>query len=552
MNQRHTTWFLIAVFASFTYLGFKGLDNAWFWDDEAFASIIAKNWNATGECTVWDGRNLVKYPNTLHLPDNLRHTVGTLPIYLITVSQKLMGPTTLAGRVPSVLASIAAFWLLNFCLCRQFGRGSPTHLYMIALFAFSTSQLLFFRTGRYYALATALCMASFALYLVYVDRRSPAAILGLALVMILSYFTNPLLWVAFSAALAVHFLIFHVRSLTKRDIIWIAVAAALVLAVCVPSIVSNRIGAIPLEDSNVPFHIEKITLLWYYVRDLNLLGIFAWPIALLLIIVFAWRIFKTKTSSFANVRPWLDWAIIGFAFLVVLVLLTWQRSELTSYADMRYGVPALPFLTIFSAAACALLQKRHWALGVSLAAILTLTNLLGAVPSKYWTAKWLLPAYLKEIHNPYPTAIQEVSNYLMDKVEQDDIVYAVPFYESYPLMFYLGDQVRITGLLNEQSPVKGKIPGDPDYLYAERTTPDWIILYGLHEDPAKLAGFFGRSRTPGDTNPSAYYKLETTIDVHWRNAQKPEPAAHSFSPITDFDATKEGVTILKRVPAPSS
>ena len=234
MNSRQTTWFVVIMFAAFAYLGMKGLDNAWFWDDEAFASIIAKNWNATGECTVWDGRNLVKYPNKLFLPDDMSHTVGTFPIYLITLSQKIFGATTFAGRFPSVLAGLAAFLLLNFCLSRQFGRGSPTHLYMLSLFALSASQLLFIRTGRYYSMSLALGLASFALYLIYVERRTPASILGLGAIMILFYYTNPLLWVCFSASLAVHFLIFHIRSLTRRDSLWIGLSAAIVLGICLP------------------------------------------------------------------------------------------------------------------------------------------------------------------------------------------------------------------------------------------------------------------------------------------------------------------------------
>ena len=57
MKPRHTTWFLIILLAASVYLGFKNLDSAWFWDDEAYASTMARNWNRTGELTAWDGPN---------------------------------------------------------------------------------------------------------------------------------------------------------------------------------------------------------------------------------------------------------------------------------------------------------------------------------------------------------------------------------------------------------------------------------------------------------------------------------------------------------------
>ena len=217
---------------------------------------------------------------------------------------------------------------------------------------------------------------------------------------------------------------------------------------------------------------------------------------------------------------------------------------------MRYAVPAIPFLTILSTAACALLHRRHWLIGASLALTLTMTNILGALPGNRWNSKWLLPAYLKEIHNPYPTAIQRVTAYLKDKAQQDDLIYAMPFYESYPLMFYMGDRLKISGMLDEKSPNKGKVPGDPDYLYTERTIPDWVLLYGLHQDPREVAAYFGRPRPPDLTKPSANYKIEAILDVFWSNIQKPEPAAHRFSPVTEFDPKREGVIILKRVPLP--
>ncbi|MEM8953023.1 MAG: glycosyltransferase family 39 protein [Verrucomicrobiota bacterium] len=549
MNQRHTTWFLIAIFATFSYLGFTGLDNAWFWDDEAFASITARNLNRTGELTAWDGRNLATYNKGVFLTKDLVNTITPVHFFIVAQSQRIFGTNTFAGRFPSVLFGLSTLFLLHKILSRQFGRGSLTHLYMLAIWALASSPLLFCRTGRYYSLMLALFVGSFYLYTLYVEKRHPLPLMGLVALAILGYFTHPLIWIASYSALAVHFLIFHIRSLKVRDAVWITLAALVVAVVCLPVLLKNRDWYTTAYGNETVWFIRKPILFWYYLRDLNLLGIFAWPSALAMLIVAAFKLVKNRDWTLASIRPWADWAVLGVAYLFFLCIFSRQPTSLTAFADMRYAVPALPFLTIFLATACVLLHKRHWALGVALALVCTMTNALGYLPTPRWTAKWLLPAFVREIHNPYPTAVEAVTAYLNEHANQDDIVYVVPDYETYPLMFYLGDRIKLAGILTDSSPPKAQIPGDPDYLYTERAAPDWIVFYGLHVDPGQLAGYFGRQRESDTSSTATKYTLATILDTYWGNTQKPEPAAHQFTPITDFDPAKEGIIILRRVTA---
>ena len=185
------------------------------------------------------------------------------------------------------------------------------------------------------------------------------------------------------------------------------------------------------------------------------------------------------------------------------------------------------------------------------------TNLPSAHPWG-WGFRWLLPAYLGEVHHNYPTAYGGVVNYLRKNARQDDLVFAWPEYTNYPILFYLGDRVKLCCLLDRDTRLLAEKveamerAGAP--LLIDRHYPDWLVFFGANTDGASLLTKFSRPHTSGGQRVQIRYDLVAGLDVFWYATHRPELHLHSFGPKTTFDRDREAVYIFEgtAVPSPSS
>lgn len=95
MRSRITTTH-VTVFVLITdgYLSLTGLDNAYFWDDEAFVGIMAKNFLNTGALTAWDGRNVAAYVDGYELTSDLISINPPLDNLVTAASFWILGVST--------------------------------------------------------------------------------------------------------------------------------------------------------------------------------------------------------------------------------------------------------------------------------------------------------------------------------------------------------------------------------------------------------------------------------------------------------------------------
>jgi len=180
---------------------FPSLDNRYLWDDEAETALLAKNVLRFGAPVAWDGRDLVSQEcGADYDADYLWRQTPWLPIYATALSFKLLGPSTLAARLPFAVLGALCVLSLYVVGASLFGERATAGLAAASLLL-SVPFLLHVRQGRYYSLA--IFAAIWTLYFfvgTLRDRRF--AVLGLALALGLVFHANYLLFFATLAGFA--------------------------------------------------------------------------------------------------------------------------------------------------------------------------------------------------------------------------------------------------------------------------------------------------------------------------------------------------------------
>jgi hypothetical protein len=206
----------------------------------------------------------------------------------------------------------------------------------------------------------------------------------------------------------------------------------------------------------------------------------------------------------------------------------------------------LPFLAGLVGIFLWFIHRKMKLVAVSLFLIIINTNILTLAPhnTKF---RVLLPAYIYEVHHPYPTCYSEAVDFLLRNAKQDDLVYAFPEYCNYPLMFYTTDKFKFCCLLNYQTPLGvDRVRKLSSVLFIEENFPDWFIMFGMHLEALKLLDYFSRPHKQGDKNIQFNYHLVNLLDVYWQDMSRPELPWHNFGPKRDFDRRSEAVYIFRR------
>lgn len=525
-------------------LALWGLGNAFFWDDEAYTAIMARNWLATGSLTGWDGRNLLAYRNGTLLDENLRGRNPPLEYYVAAASFRCLGENTAAGRLPFVLVGIASLVLFGRILARECPHDEALRGYSLAALGLSVPFLLYIRQCHYYSLSLFFTLLTYHAYRRMIERATwPSAIL-LAFAAIGTFYSHYLLSVAFLTSLLLFHLGFHRHSWQRSD--WLKVLSAVFLfsVATIPHAVAHRIWHRPDFLPSDPWYWRKPLLFWWNLRDVNLGGFFPWTFAIAAVIWFG----RHRREPVAK---------LGIRFLAIAVVyaavLGWLSPQPTdnpgnASADVRYLVPILGFLAGASGALLALVDRRSR--GIALAALVLLlgTNLFFLTPSRA-RPRWLLPAYLHEVMHDYPTPYGEIANFLREHAGQDESVSLLPDYANYPILFYAGDKVRIACQLADDSPLPTQRWRELDApLDYDGHFPHWLIACGLHPQTTPWLEHFSRPPLEGDKRVQYRYQLVHVSPVYWDQTQRPELHLHSFGPPAIGDNQAAQIYFFRRSP----
>lgn len=537
-------WPLAVVLAVAAYLCLVRLGNTALWDDEAQDAIFGRNFLATGELTGWDGRNLYGYRDGAILDENLISRNPPVAPMLAAASFRLLGVGTWPARLPFTLMGLAALLMLAVAYREDFPEDRAGLFYAAGAMTLSPEFLLNARQCRYYMPCLLACLVVYWGHSRFMRGWSWGALAAIAGGSILLFYSNWLVCAVFLAALATMHLLFHRRTLGMGGWVGLGYAAAAFLACTLPYAISRRIWERPDMPAGHDWGWlrQKAVLLWWTVRDLNTTNMMPW----LLLLLFAFFLWRGRGSR--ENRAAIKWFAFGVLNMAWLTVVSPQTPETTKFADIRYLIASMPFL--FGVAGWVLGRAHRFArpLAALVFAVLVTSNALSVAPGQ-WKFYWLLPAYAREVHRPYPTLVSEVADYLGRNARQDETVFVSPDFNTYPIMFYVGDKVRFNCVLTRKTALpKDKLRALKTPLYINDGHPDWLVLCG-QAGARDLVKFFSKPYVDQGRTVTPHYRLAATLNVFWQDRSRPELLLHSFGPVQGFLPSTHGVLIFRKSPA---
>lgn len=228
MRREAAAWALLLAFAGFIHL--RGLGETALWQDEAETAVLARRVLRYGVPKADDGTNLVSQNQGRdHDKRGLWSYSPWLMMYAAAPFIAVLGPTSFAARLPSVLCALAVLPLL-FSLSRRWS-GSRRVAALSLLFTLgSVPWLLHARQCRWYAPAALFSLYLWWAYEEYLEGR-PRARLHVVLASLLLFHASFLILISVAGGVFLHFLLVEARRRppTRGDL-RAAAAAFLVLA----------------------------------------------------------------------------------------------------------------------------------------------------------------------------------------------------------------------------------------------------------------------------------------------------------------------------------
>lgn len=540
LAEHPAAWLLPALLAAALLL--VGIDNHPFWGDEADTAIFGRNVLRAGYPTAWDGRNLYAYRGgDLLNADLVEVQSAWLQYYLAAGGFALFGETTLGGRLPFAALgplTVVAFYFFVRRLheSRSFALASATALAVWVPF------LLFARQCRYYAPAMLAAVVMLHLWL-DLSLRRPWRLAGFVAASAFFFHSQFVMFACFFAAL---FLAAVVLERRRERVAALLVAVPLIAALTLPWVLAcapyrdpeGRVLANARPD-------RWLNLLARHLRDYDRGGFFP---ALMLVPAVLWVGHAVRRRE--RLLPPLLPLFVVLAYTALVAFTSPQVLDVTTDADIRYCVPAIPLLVLALAQAVRWLWRRSAAAGALVGLLCFGTNLLTlglACPREAerlrasspfgLPARSLVAEYVLENVRGYETPYEAVVAHLARHAHQDDTVFVRPSYMGDPVLFYLGGRLRFVAVLRPDNVrlvarLRGKVP--PDVYSVVR--PDWVVGFSLPE--LRRACDYLRLNDPRD------YEL-TPLDSFYLDTTRPELFWRTFGHVRDY-APQERVFILHR------
>jgi len=511
---------LIAGFAFFFQLGHYSL-----WDDEADTAIHAKGILATGDTSTIVGHNFYAYRNGVTLKNLRDRVTPPLSSYLAAGAIALFGDSPAAVRFPFALFGLATVALMLWWLHKDDASRTMWLLACIGILC-NVSLFLFSRNCRYYG---PVLFTSTALAYLYLHWRGTAwqrLLWVLASLVLLA--SNYISFIAVYLCLVADAFVFGRGrlSFSKADFAWtlppVAVLGGVIISIWNPL-------ATEFASKRAPSPLgEKLTLLWWNLRDTNANEFYAAGI-LLVGAVIAWRMKDV----------WMRRAMLAFAVLLVgTTIFSPQSIQDTNAADIRYCLPLIPLGIFIGARTLAFLGANMPGQILMLGAAVFFTNVLngGMFLSTGFHSGIVLfyQELFRKPEDPYAVASAWINSHL----NEGESIYVMPYFMTGPLIYHAPKAVYAWQL---DRPAEGQFKDLAPINFAYQEDPDYLVVFG----PGNLP-FMKKKISARKQEKSRYIQVEA-LTAYAQALYRPEIFQRNFGKEPGDDGAW-GIIIYKRVP----
>jgi 4-amino-4-deoxy-L-arabinose transferase-like glycosyltransferase len=529
---------VLVVLAFATCLALFGLSNNAFWDDEANTALFARNLLSTGKLAAFDGTNVVGFRGGAELDSNLVNIyMPPVQYYVAALGLRLLGNTTLGGRLPFVIAGLACIAVLAALVKWHFRSHVPLWLSTLVL-ALNPAYLMFVRQCRYYAIVALLTIIVLAVWS-HSKATRVARIVALttgAAASTALMFTNYLNAVALAAVLPLFFVLRRYRTRANVYLACTVGLSMLLAGVYILQTANPLLVGVSYRDTITGWP-RLGRLFWWHLSGLAQFEFFpvAVPILLLALILFVRRAEVT-----ALVRESVLFCMALVVYSAAIVAFSPQTvTEWTKLADMRYSVALMPIGALVTAGTLSAL----WAASKRVGPVLSIVVGTMIIGTNAFTSAWgrweplrsTLVEYINENAHDYTTGNEAIIEFLK-KLPRQYVIRVIPDFMAYPAMFYVPAQHYCCQLYDSYQSKTNPSLRLPEYVYTNRVLPDYILV-GADVDPHLLilqtAAVYGAGR----------YALLPSVGTDYRDSSRPEIPWHSFGPPKD---RRRGFSVLRK------
>ena len=536
---RHWTAPVVLIVAVAGVLACYGLNNNVFWDDEANTALFGRNILSTGKLTAWDGTNVIGFRQGAELDSQLVNVyMPPVQYYVAALGFKLLGFTTLGGRVPFVLAGLVSIAALACFVHWHFAKLMSAWLPSL-LVTLSPAYLMFIRQCRYYAVVSLLTVTTLAA-LSHPKTTIRSRIVTSAVGVLAAYslmFTNYLDAAGVAAILPVFLLLRRYRSRANAAFLGVVYLTFIFTGAYV--LMTANPLSVTVSYKNTITGLHRLAMLaWWHISGLPRFEFFPAAVPLLLLVLL---VAARKRAQGRLIQEGLFFCSVMLVYSIAIVAFSPQTvTNWTRLADMRYVVALMPIGAVASACALsALWYLSSWVgpiLAIVMGSLLAVTNIFSSAWSNWQPVRSTLYEYLKENARDYTTGNEVLIDFLR-KLPEGRVIRVIPDFMTYPAMFYAPKQ-HYCCQLGDDHKMDARIGRElPKYVYFSRVLPDYILV-GADIEPQQLLVQCAMAFGPGK------YRLDPSVGADYRDTSRPEIPWHSFG--SPPNRTR-GFTVLERI-----
>jgi hypothetical protein len=520
---------ILSAFMLFFNLGHSAL-----WDDEATTALFGQSIWRTGDTYAILDHNIVAYNSGVELKNLRNRYLSPLQFYLVAPFVGCYPTSSWAARFPFAVCGLLTIGMMLLWLWKSRSLIS-TWLLMAAGILGNVSLMLYSRQCRYYAPVILFSVVLAFLYFYHNGRRWTLFLL--ALVSLMLFASNYLSYVATYVCLLIDYFFWGRKKRPfKFPELAIIFLPQILLGAFLAS-VYNPFGKNVWDNTSLSWGSDKITLFLWNLRELNSceLGVGAFIFLAPLLYIFK------KDSRFIRC------SFAVFIYVFVISLLSPQPISLLSVAFVRYLAPLIPLCIFISVITIQTLTTRFKVLTVLLAILAFGTNVLHGGPivgidrttsfsqiiAKGHFRSTILE-FIQELISPPPSAYRDTADWINHVLKDNESIWVMPSYATYPLMFH-APKAKYAWLLQEET---GQFRGLPEIYFFGRIPPDYIIAFGPYNSEMKV-------RLDRMEKTGIQYEIIKQIDRYWYDLTRPELFWHSFHEIRNYSSL-ETIKIYKR------